>query len=118
MSLTPGALTYTPDSYQKDSVGYSGALRTASVKDDITLSRVLPKPTSVFSGVLRTRMKLTRTYTLTGALTPTGDIIAEINVSVPVGMSSTDVQTVKTLIADMTADADFLTLLRDGKITY
>lgn len=118
MSLTPGALTYTPDSYQKDSVGYIGALKTASVKDDITLSRVLPKPTSVFSGVLRTRAKLVRTYTLTGALTPTGDVIVELNVSIPVGMSPTDIATVKGVVADIAAEADTLTLVRDGKITY
>lgn len=118
MSLTPGALTYPPDSYQKDSVGYIGVLKTASVKDDIVLSRVAPKPTSVFSGVLRTRAKLTRTYALTGALTPTGDVIVEVSASVPVGMSATDVATVKGVVADMVTDGDFLTLVRDGKITY
>lgn len=118
MSLTPGVLTYSPDSYQKDSVGYIGVLKTASVKDDISLSRVLPKPTSVFSGVLRTRCKLVRTYALTGALTPTADIIVEVSASVPVGMSAADVATVKGVIADMVTDGDFLTLVRDGKVTY
>jgi len=118
MSLTPGALTYTPDSYQKDQVGYVGVLKTASVKDDIVVGRTLPKPVSTFSGVLKTRYKLTRTYALTGALTPTGDIIVEVSASVPVGMSSTDVATVKGVIADMVTEADFLTLIRDGKITY
>lgn len=118
MSLTPGALTYAADSYQKDSVGYIGALKTASVKDDLTLSRVLPKPTSVFSGVLRTRFKLVRTYNLTGALTPTGDVIVEGNISVPVGMAAGDVATVKGVLADFCGEADVLTLIRDGKITY
>jgi hypothetical protein len=118
MSLTPGALTYPADSFQKDSVGYIGVLKTATIKDDITFSRVAPKPTSVFSGVLRTRAKLVRTYTLTGALTPTGDVIVEVSASVPVGMAGADIATVKGVVVDMVTDGDFLTLMRDGKITY
>lgn len=118
MSLTPGTDTFTADSFNKDSVGYIGVLKTASVKDDIVLSRVAPKPTSVFSGVLRTRLKLVRTLTLTGALTPTGDVIVEVNASVPVGASSANLDTVKALLAAMVAEADFATLMKDGKISY
>lgn len=118
MSLTPGALTFTPDSYQKDQVGYIGVAKTASVKDDIVLSRTLPKPTAVFSGVLRTRLKFVRTLTLTGALTPTGDVIVEVNCSVPVGASDANLDTVKGIVADAVADTDFAKLLKFGQITY
>lgn len=118
MSLTPGALTFTPDSYQKDQVGYIGVLKTASVKDDIILSRTAPKPTAVFSGVLRTRLKFVRTLTLTNALTPTGDVIVEVNCSVPVGASDANLDTVKGIVADAVTDADFAKLLKFGQVTY
>jgi hypothetical protein len=68
--------------------------------DDIRLGRVLPKPTSIFSGVGRTSAKLSRTLTLTGALTPSGVGIVEINVSVPVGAASADIDS---LLNDMGA---------------
>jgi hypothetical protein len=61
---------------------------------------VLPKPTSIFSGVGRTSAKLSRTLTLTGALTPSGVGIVEINVSVPVGAASADIDS---LLNDMGA---------------
>lgn len=75
MSLSINAKTYTADSFQKDIVGYIGTLKTVTVKDDTVLKRTAPKPTTVFSGVGKTSAKLTRTLTLTGALTPTGDAI-------------------------------------------
>lgn len=91
MSLTVNAKVYTADSFQKDMIGYNGPLKTVSVKDDIRLARTAPKPVATFSGTGRTNAKLTRTLTLTGALTPTADGIVEINVQVPVGAASADV---------------------------
>lgn len=118
MSLTPGAATFTPDSYQKDTVGYIGVLKSNSVKDDIVLRRVAPKPTAVFSGVARSGLKFVRTMTLTGALTPTADLIFDVSVSVPVGVDPTALSTAVALFAAMMAEADFASLVAGGKITY
>jgi len=118
MSLSPGAATFSPDSYQKDQVGYTGVLKTNTVKDDIVLRRLDPKPTPLFSGVARRGCKFVRTLTLTGALTPTADIIFDVSVSVPVGAASGDLDTVIALFAAMVAEADFASLVKSGKITY
>lgn len=118
MSLTPGAATFTADSYQKDSVAYIGVLKTNSVKDDIILRRTSPKPTPVFSGVARSGFKFVRTLTLTGALTPTADAIFDVNVSLPVGAAPADLATITALFAAMCAEADFATLVSSGKIAY
>lgn len=91
MSLTINAKTYVADSFQQNQVGYIGASKTVSVKDDFVLKRTSPKATSNFSGVGRTTAKLTRTLALTGALTPISDAIVEVNVSVPVGYAAADV---------------------------
>jgi hypothetical protein len=118
MSLTVNAGTYTADSFQKDQVGYIGAAKTVSVKDDVVLKRTQPKPTAVFSGVGRTSAKLTRTLTLTGSLTPTGDAIVEINVSVPVGYTAANVDTLLDDFGAFLASASFKTHVKGQKISY
>jgi len=100
MTLSINAKTYTGDSFQKDSVGYTGPSNTLSIKDYVKLSRVAPKPSVTFSGVARVEAKLTRTLTLTGALTPTWDAIFAVPVSIPVGAASADIDT---MCADMGA---------------
>jgi len=118
MSLTINAKTYTADSFQKDSVSYIGTAKTVSVKDDTKLSRTGPKPTASFSGVGRTNAKLTRTLTLTGALTPTGDAICSIDVSVPVGFASADVDTLLNDMGAFLASASFKTHVKSQQIAY
>lgn len=118
MSLTPGAATFTADSFQKDQVGYVGVLKTVSVKDDIVLRRTAPKPTSTFSGVSRCGAKFTRTMTLTGALTPTADLIFDVSVSVPVGVDPTALATATALFAALVAEADFASMVASSKVSY
>lgn len=118
MSLTVNAGTYTADSFQKDSVAYIGAAKTVSVKDDVKLSRTAPKPTTVFSGLGRTTAKLTRTLTLTGALTPTGDAIVEINVAVPVGYTAANIDTLLNDFGAFLASASFKTHVKSQQISY
>jgi hypothetical protein len=118
MTLVINAKNYNADSYSTAKIGYIGGAKTVAVKDDVALSRTAPKPTSTFSGVGRTTSKMTRTLTLTGALTPTGDAIVEINVSVPVGYLAADVDT---LLNDMGAhlgSASFKSLVKSQQITY
>jgi hypothetical protein len=118
MALTINAKTFTADSFQKDSVGYIGTGKTVTVKDDVKLSRTAPKPTSVFSGLGRTQAKMTRTLTLTGALTPTGDMICQIDVAVPVGYTAADIDTMLNDMGSFLASADFKTHVKSQKVSY
>lgn len=118
MALSINAKTYNADSYQQNAVGYIGSAKTVSVKDDVVLKRTQPKPTSVFSGIGRTSAKLTRTATLTGALTPTGDAILEISVNVPVGMASADVDTMLNDMGAFLASATFKTHVKSQQVSF
>lgn len=118
MALTINAKTYTADSFNKDSVSYIGTLKTVSVKDDVRLARTAPKQTATFSGVGRAQAKMTRTLTLTGALTPTGDAICDINVSVPVGYAGADVDTMLNDMGAYVSSAAFKTLVKSQQVNY
>lgn len=118
MSITFNTKTYTGDSFQKDQVGYIGAAKTVTVKDDFKILRTAPKPTTVFSGLGRTTVKLTRTFTLTGALTPTGDAIVEINVSVPVGYAAADVDAILNDMGALLSGADMKTIVKTQKVSF
>jgi hypothetical protein len=118
MSLTFNSKTYSADSFRQDAVGYIGAAKTVSTKDDLVLRRIPPKPTSVFSGVGHTEVKLTRTHTLTGALTPTWDAILDISVRVPVGMASADIDALLNDCGAFLSGADFKTHVKSQKVSY
>lgn len=118
MTLTVNAKTYTADAIQKDSVGYTGPANTLSVKDQIRLARVAPKPTNLLSGVARAEAKLTRTLTLTGALTTSHDAILTIGVSVPVGALAADIDAMLNDMGSSLASASFKTLVKNQTINY
>lgn len=95
MSLTVNATTYTLDSYPAAQAAlYYSSAHSATTKDDLRISRVAPKATSTFSGVNRQSFKLTRTHTLTGALTSTGESITEMSFSLPVGISTANIDSI------------------------
>lgn len=101
MAIVINTKTYTADAATSaNSIPYLGPAHTLSVKDRLDLSRVPPKGNSVYSGNARGRAKLTRTLTLTGAKTTSADALIDTNMSIPVGASATDVDT---LIADHAA---------------
>lgn len=118
MSLTVNAKAYTSDSMQKDSAGYAGPAHTLSVKDYIKLTRVAPKPTALLSGVGRTDAKLTRTLTLTGALTPNHDSILDIAISVPVGAASADIDSMLNDFGAFLASATFKTHVKSQTVIF
>lgn len=118
MSLTINAKTFAADKYGQDAVGYIGPAHTLSLLDDVQLSRVTPKPTSLFSGVGRTSAKLTRTMTLTGALTTTGNSIVQINVSVPVGAASADIDALLNDMGSFLSSASYKTHVKGLQITF
>lgn len=118
MALTVNAKTFTADSFQQSQIGYIGTLKTVSVKDDLVLRRTAPKPTAVFSGVGRTSAKLTRTFTLTGAKTTSGDAILECAVSVPIGYSGVDVDALLNDMGAFIASATFKTHVKSQQINF
>jgi len=118
MSLTVNASTYTLDAYPAaNAAAYVGPAHTATVKDDLRISRVAAKPTSVFSGVVRQAFKLSRTHTLTGALTTTGDSITEVSFSLPVGISTANVDSICADLGAFLASAAFKTMVKNQVIS-
>lgn len=118
MSLTINAKTYTADRISLDNVGYNGPAHTASVKDDVRLSRVAAKATAVFSGVARTSCKLSRTMTLTGALTPTGEAICQFDTSFPVGTAAADIDSALNDLGAFIASATYKTFVKNQQINF
>ncbi|DAD50147.1 TPA_asm: coat protein [ssRNA phage Zoerhiza.4_18] len=118
MSLTINAKTYVADSFQKDIVGYVGPANTVSLKDTMKLARTAPKPSAAFSGVGRTQAKLTRTLSLTGALTSTADAIVDLQAQVPVGVASADVDAICADLSAYVGSAAFKSLLKQQLISY
>lgn len=118
MSLTANAKTYTPDSFQQNSVGYIGSLKTASAKDDIVLRRTSPKPNATYSGSGRTSAKMTRTLALTNAVTLTGDLIVEISVSSPVGAAGADIDSALTDMGAWIASSEGKAHVKTLKVSY
>lgn len=118
MALTINAKTYSADAYQQNIVGYIGTGKTVSVKDDVRLARTMPKPTATFSGIGRTQAKMTRTLTLTGAKTPSGDAIVSIDVNVPVGYASADVDTLLNDMGAFLASATFKSHVKSQQISF
>ena len=118
MPLTFNSKTYTADSYATNSVGYIGAAKTLTVRDDVTMRRTAPKATSTFSGLGRTWAKLIRTFTLNGALTPTSDASIEINAVIPVGYSPADVDALLNDAGALLSSATFKTHVKSQQITF
>lgn len=119
MSLTINTKTYTADAATSaNSVPYNGPAQTIAIKDRLELGRVPPKSTTVFSGTARSRAKLTRTHTLTGAKTISGDSIFDVSTSVPVGTSDANVDTMCDDYAAYLASAAFKSLIKKQLLSY
>lgn len=118
MALVFNTKTYSADSYAVNSVGYIGSAKTASIKDDLLLSRSAPKPTDTFSGLARTEAKMTRTFTLTGAKTTTGEAKMRVLVDVPVGYASADVDALCNDVGAFVSSADFKNHVKSQKVTF
>jgi len=100
MALAVNAKSYVADGWDTNSVRFQGPLHSTSVVDRI-LQKITPaKPTALFSGLVRFQVKLTRTHTLTGAKTATGNSTVDINIARPVGISDADTDA---LVADLGA---------------
>lgn len=118
MALTINAKSYAANAFAQSLVGYIGPDRTLTVKDDVSLGRTAAKPTSVFSGVVRSSGKVTRTLTLTGALTPTGDAILEIKTSIPIGAASADIDELLNDFGAFLASATYKDIVKKSQISF
>lgn len=118
MSLIFNTKTYVADSFEKDSVGYNGPAKTVTLKDDVKLSRVAAVGSAVFSGQAKAEAKLTRTLTLTGAKTLTGDIIIKVLVFTPVGAASGDIDAALNDTGALVSGADFKSFVKVPKINF
>lgn len=97
MAIVVNTKTYNADvAVSPNQVPYVGPANTLSSKDRFDLYRTQPKATATFSGVGRSRIKLVRTLTLTGAKTASGDAIGSGDFAFPVGASATDIDTFMT----------------------
>lgn len=118
MSLSINAKTYTANGMTANAVMYIGPTKTQTVKDDATLRYVLARPTSTFSGLGRVSAKLVRTLTLTGSLTPNGDMIGELTFATPVGAASADIDTFLNDLGAYLASASFKDLVKKQQVNY
>lgn len=116
MALTVNAKAYTADGFDKDSVRFQGPANTTSVKDRLVQRKSDPKPTALYSGNARYNVKLTRTHTLTGAKTPTGDGFANLDFQLPVGIASGDVDSYCADLGAYIASAGFKAALKAGQV--
>lgn len=118
MPLNINSKAFSADSYQKDRVTYIGPAHTLSLKDVVTLMRTPPKATSVYSGKARTAAKLERTLTLTGALTPSDVGIVSIEVAVPVGAASADIDALLNDMGNFLSSATFKLHVKNQTVAF
>jgi hypothetical protein len=91
MSLTISTKTYASHRETPDAVSYAGPGHTITLKDQLDLKRVFPKPTNSFKGVARPNVKFVRTVVVNATTGETADMIYNGSASVPVGVSDSDI---------------------------
>lgn len=117
MSITLNTLAYDQDSFATPNrVQYTGPSHTFSIKDTLSLSRVLPKPVNGFAGVARAEAKRTKTVTLADGTK--ADAIVTVSCSFPVGMAQADADALRDDIGDFAISAAGGTLFWKHDLTY
>lgn len=118
MSFTANAKTFTQNGGTATFSNFLGPAHTQSVLDDIRLGLTVAKPTTVFSGVGRFSIKLTRTCTLTGALTTVGNLIIDIGSSIPIGVAGADVDAALNDLGALLSSATGKTMFKNQQISW
>lgn len=103
--------TYGIDRIQPDAVSYTGPAHTITLKDRFEMKRVYPKASGLFLGVAKPAAKLTKTVTVNAVSGATADSIFNISGSIPVGMTSADIDA-------MLADAAAFLASNDAKALF
>jgi hypothetical protein len=118
MTITLNTKAYNADvPSSPNSAPYLGPANTFTTVDKIDLYRTMPKATKEFSGIARSRVKLSRTIALTGALTSSGPLVIDTNYNVPVGAASADVDTALADIAAANGQQWVKDLVKTGDLT-
>lgn len=99
MAITLNTLAYNQDSFAAPNrVVYTGPSHNFSIKDTLSLARVVPKPVKDFAGVARAEAKRTKTVTLADG--SKADAIVTISCSFPVGMAKADADALRDDVGD------------------
>lgn len=104
--------TYNPDRTLPDAVTYTGPAHTITLKDKFEMKRVYPKPSGTFLGVAKPNAKQTKTVTVNAVTGAVADAIINIGGSIPVGMSSADVDALLSDAAAFLASNDAKSLFK------
>lgn len=116
MALTISTKTYNFDTNPTpDSSKYIGPAKTSTVKDDVLLKRMAPKPTKDFAGVARASEKTVKSVVIAGI---TRDLIAETTFSYPAAALQADITALRVDHSSLIASAPTQTLVDNGKISY
>lgn len=115
MALTVNAKSYVADGFDTNSVRFQGPANTTTVVDRLIQKKTDAKPTSLFSGLVRFMVKLTRTHTLTGAKTDAANSTVDINIARPVGISDADSDALVADLGAYIASSAFKTALKTGQ---
>lgn len=115
MSLTVNAKIYTVDSITGHTFGFQGPANTTLVKDRLVQRAFPAKPTALFSGNTRFAIGVYRSHTLTGAKTAAADGSAKVEFTLPVGISSADVDAYCNDLGAYIASAGFKSNLKAGQ---
>lgn len=101
MTITVNTRAYESDRISPDSVGYVGPGHTMSNLDLLELKRVAPKPTANFAGVSRVTLKFSRDVEINATTGETARAIVEVSTSLPVGMTETDIDSIRDDMGDL-----------------
>jgi len=119
MSITLNTLAYSQDvPLTPNKVPYTGPDHTYTTKDLLVLGRVDPKPTATYAGNARYEVKRTKTVELNGDSSDLADAIVTVSFSLPVGMSSTDVDALRDDVGDFLIGTECGTLVNNRDLTY
>jgi hypothetical protein len=117
MSITLNTLVYNQDSFlTPNRVQYVGPANTFAVRDQLALARTSPKPSGTFRGVARAQVKRVKTLELDDG--NFADAIVTIDVAVPVGAASADIDALCNDVGDFAVSTDMSTLVNNHDITY
>jgi hypothetical protein len=117
MSITLNTLAYSQDvSINSNKMLYVGPDNTFTTKDQLTLGRTNPKPTTTFAGVARAEAKRTKTVELADG--SFAEAIITVSSSLPVGMAKADADALRDDVGDFAISADCETLFWNHDLTY
>lgn len=118
MTITINTKAYNQDAATSaNSIPYNGPAATLAIKDRLELARTAAKGNSSYSGNARSRAKLTRTTTLTGAKTTSGDMIFDMGTSVPIGSADAAIDTACDDAAAFIGSAVFKDLVKKQRLS-